>query len=308
MTYDANAHTAAGTFIGLDDGGAAFGGTLTLTGTTHTDAGDYPSDAWSFAGGTNYNNASGTVHDFIAKANQTVTWIDPADIVYGTALTGTQLNATVARGVVYCGGSRSQGALTYSSGERHKAGAAGGGQTSARRCGCYATARNLQRCQRRRPHQCCKEKAILTVTTSSKTKSYGSVVTAFTGSVTGQQNGDVITIGSFTSAGAPASALVGSYLITATLSDPGSRLANYTIDNNYGTLTVTLLAGSVYVLNASASGAVSVSGNASLNIPGALIVNSNSASGILASGNALVRSATGIQVVGGIQKSGNRRP
>ena len=49
------------------------GGALTLTGTAHTHAGDYPSDAWTFSGGTNYNDASGTVHDTIAKANATVT-------------------------------------------------------------------------------------------------------------------------------------------------------------------------------------------------------------------------------------------
>jgi hypothetical protein len=41
---------------------------LNLTGTTHTNPGDYPTDAWTFTGGTNYNNASGTVHDNIHYA------------------------------------------------------------------------------------------------------------------------------------------------------------------------------------------------------------------------------------------------
>jgi Kelch motif len=189
-TYDGNPHTATGTATGV--GGADLSASLTLTGTTHTNAGDYPSDAWSFSGGTNYNDASGSVHDIIdkapsttivngggtftydgtphpatvtvtgagglsltppptysgpcsatgapvnvpetpctasytytgdpnhdgssgstiitiIKANQMITWANPASIVLGTALSGTQLNATVA-GV---SGGSAPGALTY---------------------------------------------------------------------------------------------------------------------------------------------------------------------------------------------------
>ncbi len=43
-----------------------------MTGTTHTNAGTYNGDPWSFNGGTNYNNQNGTVDDAIAKANATV--------------------------------------------------------------------------------------------------------------------------------------------------------------------------------------------------------------------------------------------
>ena len=82
---------------------------LTLSGTIHTNAGIYNGDAWNFIGGTNYNDASGTVNDNIAKTNQTITWSDPVSIVYGTALAGTQLNAAVA-GVA---GGSAPGALTY---------------------------------------------------------------------------------------------------------------------------------------------------------------------------------------------------
>ena len=46
----------------------------------------------------------------IKKAEQTIAWNNPADIVYGTALSGTQLNAIVA-GVA--GGSTVTGAVTY---------------------------------------------------------------------------------------------------------------------------------------------------------------------------------------------------
>ncbi|HZP83921.1 MAG TPA: Ig-like domain-containing protein, partial [Chthonomonadaceae bacterium] len=94
VTYDGNPHTATGTATGV--GGVDLSAGLTLTGTTHTNAGDYPTDAWSFAGGTNYNDASGTVHDHIAKADATIAWSNPADITYGTALSAIQLNATAS--------------------------------------------------------------------------------------------------------------------------------------------------------------------------------------------------------------------
>jgi hypothetical protein len=45
----------------------------------------------------------------VLKANQTITWSNPSDITYGTTLSATQLNATVA-GV---SGGTSRGALTY---------------------------------------------------------------------------------------------------------------------------------------------------------------------------------------------------
>jgi len=42
---------------------------------------------------TNYNAASATVHINVLKATPIVTWSNPADIAYGTPLSGTQLNA-----------------------------------------------------------------------------------------------------------------------------------------------------------------------------------------------------------------------
>jgi hypothetical protein len=87
VTYDATAHTATGTATGV--GGVDLSAGLTLSGTTHTNAGDYPSDAWSFAGGTNYNDASGTVHDIIDKATASIT-VTPYSVTYdGNAHTAT---------------------------------------------------------------------------------------------------------------------------------------------------------------------------------------------------------------------------
>ena len=79
--------------------------------------------------------------------------------------------------------------------------------------------------------------APLTVTENSASRSYGATNPVLTGSVTGLRVGDVITA-SFTTAAATNSP-VGVYPITVTLSDPGSRLGNYSVTTNNGTLTVT---------------------------------------------------------------------
>ena len=42
----------------------------------------------------NYNNASATVVINVSKATPALTWSNPADIIYGTPLGSTQLNAT----------------------------------------------------------------------------------------------------------------------------------------------------------------------------------------------------------------------
>jgi hypothetical protein len=70
VTYDGNAHTATGTAKGAKN--EALSG-LDLSGTTHTNAGDYPSDPWTFTDSTgNYNSASSTVHDSLGKADATI--------------------------------------------------------------------------------------------------------------------------------------------------------------------------------------------------------------------------------------------
>jgi len=77
----------------------------------------------------------------------------------------------------------------------------------------------------------------LIATSDDKTKPYGTVFTAFTGSVVGIQNGDNITP-AYASAGAPAAAIAASYPITITLNDPDNRLPNYNVSYNEGTLVV----------------------------------------------------------------------
>ena len=79
-------------------------------------------------------------------------------------------------------------------------------------------------------------KANLTVVTDNQTKKFGEANPPLTGSINGIQNGDNITASRSTTA--TLSSPVGTYPITATLSDPDSKLGNYNVTNNGGTLTV----------------------------------------------------------------------
>jgi 6-phosphogluconolactonase (cycloisomerase 2 family) len=79
--------------------------------------------------------------------------------------------------------------------------------------------------------------APLTVATANASRLYGDPNPAFTGTVSGLKNGDIITA-TFASAADPTSP-VGSYAIIATLVDPGARLGNYTVISSNGILTVT---------------------------------------------------------------------
>ena len=72
--YTGLPHTATVTSItGVNGETGATVGTVDVSNTTHTNAGTYASDSWSFTGTANYNNiAATTITDCIAKANATV--------------------------------------------------------------------------------------------------------------------------------------------------------------------------------------------------------------------------------------------
>ena len=90
---------------------------------------------------------------------------------------------------------------------------------------------------------------------------------------------------------------VGTDTITATYSGDGNFLTST------GTLTITINQ-SIIVLDPSAGGALSLTGNASINIPGVVYVDSGSSTALSASGNAQV-TASVIDVHGSVQKKGN---
>ena len=93
--YDGNPHGASGTATGVNGEDLSslldFGATYTNApgGTAH----------WTFnSGGANgnYNSAAGDVGIVITQAGAMLVWANPADIVYGTPLGATQLNAVAA--------------------------------------------------------------------------------------------------------------------------------------------------------------------------------------------------------------------
>jgi hypothetical protein len=146
--------------------------------------------------------------------------------------------------------------------------------------------------------------APLTVTANNATKVYGAPNPPFSVAYSGFVNNETPSVlgGALTfSTPATISSPVGSYAITPS----GLTSTNYAITFVSGTLRVTLAPNSIYVLNSSASGALTMSSNASIRLPGTLIVDSSSTSAISASGNALVTASGGVLVAGGVQKSGN---
>jgi hypothetical protein len=114
-------------------------------------------------------------------------------------------------------------------------------------------------------------KANLTVTVNNASRPYGSANPTFTGTITGLIPGDVITATYSTTA--TAASLVGDYPITATLSDPGNVLGNYTVAIVNGDLTVGTAPLTVTITNASR-----VYGNANPTLKGTIsgLVNGDS--------------------------------
>ena len=83
--------------------------------------------------------------------------------------------------------------------------------------------------------------ALMTVTPADVSRAYGKTNPVLTGTISGLVNNDPITASYATTA--TTNSIVGTYPITATLNDPGSLLANYSVTTNQGTLTVTNAAG-----------------------------------------------------------------
>ncbi len=77
----------------------------------------------------------------------------------------------------------------------------------------------------------------ITIVVANKTKVYGEDNPPLTGTFTGAVAADGITVSYATTAVKLSD--VGGYPITATLADPNSKLANYTVSNTAGTLTIT---------------------------------------------------------------------
>jgi hypothetical protein len=83
VTYDTFSHTA--TVVSITGVGGQTGatvGTVDVRNTTHTNAGTYAADYWTFTGTANYNNiAATTITDQIDKANATIN-VTPYHVTY----------------------------------------------------------------------------------------------------------------------------------------------------------------------------------------------------------------------------------
>jgi Ca2+-binding RTX toxin-like protein len=228
VTYDGNAHTATGTATGLN-GKVNLIADLNLSGTTHTTAGTYGSDSWTFHDPNgNFADASSTVSDSIAQDGTT------------TALSGSVSGSTVTLAATVTGSGQVNGSPT------------------------------------------------------------GTVT--FKDTTTGSNLGSPVTLSGGSASLSISNLPTGSQTITAIYSGDGNFLTStsnsVTLSTSGGTATT------LYVLNSSSSGALTISGNAHINVPGAIAVDSTSSTAVIASGNAIL-SASGIQIVGGYGKSGN---
>ncbi|MHC1765362.1 MAG: MBG domain-containing protein [Verrucomicrobiia bacterium] len=163
--------------------------------------------------------------EFSGVATPTIAWSAPSGIVYGTALSGDQLNAAATYD-----GSPVPGTFTYTpaagtvlnSGNDQLLGvlftptdpASYGSVT-------YSVTINVA-------------KAPLTVTASPASREYGDLNPTFTGTIVGIQNNDTITAAYSTDADVTSSA--GTYAIIPLASGP--RLSHYAVSHVNGTLTV----------------------------------------------------------------------
>ena len=92
----ATPHTATGTATGVNS--ESLSG-LDLSGTTHTNAGNYPTDPWTFTDSTgNYNDANGTVNDVIGQVSSTTT-VTVANATYDGNPHGGSASVTGAGGL-----------------------------------------------------------------------------------------------------------------------------------------------------------------------------------------------------------------
>ncbi len=92
VIYDGNAHTSTGTATGA--AGEDLSELLDLSGTTHTNAGSYTGDVWTFAGDNNHHSANGTVDNVISPKSITITANDRTKS-FGETVTFTGTEFTV---------------------------------------------------------------------------------------------------------------------------------------------------------------------------------------------------------------------
>jgi hypothetical protein len=170
----------------------------------------------------NDNAATATVTLNVAPATPGTTWVDPADIVYGTPLGPAQLDATAsipgtftytpAAGTVLDAGPVQTLTSTFTPAD-----------TTDFQPVTVTTLFNVTR-------------ASLVATANDAATTYGAPVPVLSGSVSGLINDDPV--GVTFSTPATIGSAVGTYAIMPVLIDPNDRMGNYQIVLEYGKLTV----------------------------------------------------------------------
>jgi len=228
VTYNGLGRTAT---VGITASNTAGTVTSILTGgqATQTNTGTYSVTATFVPNNPNYTTLTGlSAGSFtIGPAAPVITWGNPSDISYGTALSGTQLNAT-AGGVA--------GAFVYTPASGTVLGA-GNAQTLSAQF--TPTDTNNYSTPAPQTVSINVDPASLTITANSTSKAYGQNL-AFAGTefaASGLTNGDSVSSAALTSSGATNTATVGSYVIAVT-NAAGGGLTNYTISYVAGSLTV----------------------------------------------------------------------
>jgi len=155
------------------------------------------------------------------QTNPIITWATPAPITYGTALSSNQLDATAnvpgsfaynpTNGAVLNAGTNTLSVIF----------------TPVNKADYKSVTNTVSLVVLPAP---------LTVTAFNAIRLMGATNPVFTGTVTGVTNGDNIT--AVYSSSATTNSAAGTYSITPTLVDPGSRLGNYQVTVVNGTLTV----------------------------------------------------------------------
>ena len=240
VTYNGSAQAAtvngsvSGTVSNVKYGGSS---------TVPTAAGTYAVTAdFAPTDNTDYNNLTGAAagNFVINKATPVITWSNPADITYGTALSGTQLNAT-------SGGVAGNYVYTPASGTVLNAGS---GQTlSVQFTPSDTTDYNTPTATTATINV---SQATLTYTANAASMTYGGTVPSLSGSVSGFVNGD--TQGSATTGtlafntSATSGSAAGSYAINGS----GLSAANYTFVQAAGNATALTIGTAAITITANA--------------------------------------------------------
>jgi hypothetical protein len=219
VTYDGSSHTATGRATGVGGSTDVLIG-LNLTGTTHTGAGTFEADTWTFTDVTgNYREASGTVADHISKARAAVTLNDLTQTYNGSALTPSVSTTPSGLTIEWTNAPKTtvgSYALTATVNDDNYVGSAEGTFEIT--------------------------KATASVTPNAKSKIYGTIDPALSGTLNGFATVDNVSATYSRTAG---ETVGGSpYIISATLS-PAEVLGNYAITYNTASFSIDKASASV---------------------------------------------------------------